>query len=212
MAKGYIDPIEVIRENIENIFISSLYVSELKPYQLEEIISYEKTRKRILLKKYGLDGSVMLSGIDFFMEADPTMEDYQKWVTAEQMETIVKAEQQRRKGEAPTRTQTAPVSFESLFAGPKEKEEVLRVCEDVGIIKRKDGLPIWSYGGKVGAIVILWDVLRLNSFLINEINSDLAIDAIAKEFGITVSKRARSGTPAYREALIEKIRKSLEPE
>ena len=104
MAKGYIDPIEVIRENIENIFISSLYVSELKPYQLEEIISYEKTRKRILLKKYGLDGSVMLSGIDFFMEADPTMEDYQKWVTAEQMETIVKAEQQRRKGEAVTIT------------------------------------------------------------------------------------------------------------
>ena len=101
MAIGFIDPIQTIYDNIEKVMAVPSYLHELKPYQIDEISKLAKTKKRRLLKKYGLDESMELSLSDFTAQAEsmPSIEDCEEWVNANRIQSLVEPPKiERQKG------------------------------------------------------------------------------------------------------------------
>jgi hypothetical protein len=75
-----------------------------------------------------------------------------------------------------------PPAFADLFVSAEAMEKALQAARAVGLINEANR---WTYGGKVGAIVIFWDFLRGREYLLNPIhaNNRLAIESIAAFFG-----------------------------
>ncbi len=92
-----------------------------------------------------------------------------------------------------------PLTFEGLFKSDSLAAWAYQLAVDVGMIYGKGR---WGKKWREGAIVIYWEFLKeIPESITEQVNDNMAIDAISAHFGKSVSDRTRRGMPKYRDDL-----------
>ena len=99
-----------------------------------------------------------------------------------------------------------PPDFFSLFVSEQAANRALTAANKVGIISIVDEIITWSYGGKTGAILALWQAVKAKN-LANPlyVTGRVACPIIAKRFGISVDRNIYDSMAAYIKPLKEEI-------